>query len=156
MYRSRASVQLSSSMVWHDDALDTMFHSQLCVLLGQDAFNDNGQPSDGLQPVHVFPANGRVQGVGWDPVALWACCLLHVRIATLLNNTTTTYFEGLVVFTWKTPSRFLTLRWGGSLNWLRMSLRLFPVYGTSTVRTRALYPSSSTRCTICSDSFRSR
>lgn len=75
-YRGRAPVQLSPPMVWHNDALDAMLHGQLSVLLGQDSLDDNRQAGDGLQPVHVLPADGGVQGVGRDPVLLWACCLL--------------------------------------------------------------------------------
>ena len=71
MYRSGASVQLSPPVVRHDDALHAVLHSQLGVLLGQDPLDDDGQVSDGLQPVHVLPADGGVQGVGWDPIILW-------------------------------------------------------------------------------------
>lgn len=77
-YRSWASVQLSPTVVGHNDALDTMFHGQLCVLLGQDSLDDNRQAGDGLQPVDVFPADGGVQGVGRDPILLRACSLLLI------------------------------------------------------------------------------
>ena len=54
-----------------------MLHSQLSVLLSQDPLDDNRQAGDGLQPVHVLPADGGVQGVGRDPVLLWHSCLLR-------------------------------------------------------------------------------
>lgn len=75
-YRGRAPVQLSPAVVGHDDALDAVFHRQLGVLFGQDPFDDDGQPGDGLQPVHILPADGGVQGVGGDPVLLRHCSLL--------------------------------------------------------------------------------
>lgn len=75
-YRGWASVQLSPPMVGHNDALDAMLHSQLGVLLGQDPLDDDRQTGDGLQPVHVLPTDGGIQGVGRDPVLLWDCCLL--------------------------------------------------------------------------------
>lgn len=69
-YRGWASVQLSPPMVWHNDALDAVFHGQLSILLGQDPLDDNRQTGDRLQPVHVLPADGRVQGVGRYPILL--------------------------------------------------------------------------------------
>lgn len=63
-------------MVGHDDALDAMFHGQLGVLFGQDPLDDDRQPGDGLQPVHILPTDGGVQGVGGDPVLLRNCRLL--------------------------------------------------------------------------------
>lgn len=75
-YRGRAPVQLPPAVVGHDDALDAVFHRQLGVLFGQDPFDDDGQPGDGLQPVNILPADGGVQGVGGDPVLLRYCSLL--------------------------------------------------------------------------------
>lgn len=72
-YRGRAPVQLPAPVVGHDDALDAVLHRQLGVLLGQDAFDNDRQAGDGLQPVDVLPADRRVQGVGRDPVLLWHC-----------------------------------------------------------------------------------
>lgn len=69
-YRGWASIQLSPPVVGHDDTLDSVFHRQLSVFLGQDALDDDWQASDGLQPVHVLPADGGVQGVGWYPVLI--------------------------------------------------------------------------------------
>ena len=82
IYRGRASVQLSPPVVGHDDALDAVLQGQLCILLGQDALDDNGEAGDGLQPVNVLPADGGVQGVGRYPVLLWDCIFL-LRVHTV-------------------------------------------------------------------------
>ena len=66
-------------MIGHDDPLYPVLHGQLRVLLGQDALDDDGQAGEGLQPVDVLPADGRVQGVGRDPVLLGIRKLLWRR-----------------------------------------------------------------------------
>lgn len=64
-------------MVGYDDPLDTMFHSQLCVLFRQDTFNDNGQAGERLQPVYVFPADGWVQRAGRNAILFRFCSVLY-------------------------------------------------------------------------------
>lgn len=78
VYRGWSSIQLSPPMVGHNDAMDSVLHSQLSVLLGQDALDDNGQAGDGLQPVDVLPADRGVQGVSRYPILLWDTSLLLI------------------------------------------------------------------------------
>ena len=66
-------------MIGHYDPLDAVLHGQLGILLGQDALDDDWQAGEGLEPVDVLPANGWVQGVGWDPILLGIRKLLFHR-----------------------------------------------------------------------------
>lgn len=91
-HRGGASVQLPPSVVGHDDALNAVLHSQLSVLLGQDALDDDREAGDGLQPGDVLPADGRVQGVGRYPILLWGTGFL-----LCMKNKT---FIGLPMQTW--------------------------------------------------------
>ena len=95
-HSSRSPVQLSSAVIGHDDALHAVLHRQLGVLLRQDALDDDRQPRERLQPVHVLPADGGVQGVGGDAVLLGA--------STLLDGTTVRYtLTGVQVY--RAPSQ---------------------------------------------------
>lgn len=78
VYRCWAAVQLSPPMVGHNYTLDAVVHSQLGVLLGQDALDDDGEAGDRPQPGDILPADGGVQGIGRYPVLLWTSCLLLI------------------------------------------------------------------------------
>lgn len=56
-YSGRSFIQLPSTMVGHNNSLNSMFHCQLCIFSCQDAFNDDGQACQAPQPVDVIPGD---------------------------------------------------------------------------------------------------
>src|SRR3989442_2147571 len=62
--RSERRIELSPTMVRHDDARDAVLGRELRVLRGHDALQEDGEAADRSQPVDVLPGEGFVQQIG--------------------------------------------------------------------------------------------
>lgn len=67
-YRGRSSIQLPSTMIGHNNSLNSMSHCQLCIFFRQDAFDDDGQVGQAPQPVDIIPGDRRIQAVGGQSI----------------------------------------------------------------------------------------